>query len=164
MNSSHKTIRATNLNEISRARAKGGIAVKTELAEEFLKRDLYRNAAGKAFQAWKAYLSYLALGSRDLLINVFKGRKRLRNGKVVDYVDLVIAVMPTTLMKAVAQTLATRHGGEDIAYYTELAIDLHEYQYNGPDPLGVLSRYVNDEMARVDIEKLIKYLRERVKA
>ncbi|WP_243666504.1 hypothetical protein [Vulcanisaeta sp. JCM 16159] len=54
--------------------------------------------------------------------------------------------------------------GEDVACYTELAIDLHEYQYNGPDPLGVLSRYVNDEMARVDIEKLIKYLRERAKA
>ncbi|GAB6946365.1 hypothetical protein JCM16161A_04950 [Vulcanisaeta sp. JCM 16161] len=135
-----------DLNEISKARAKE-VVVEVELAEEFLKRGLYRNAAGKAFQAWKAYLSYLASGSRDLLINVFKGRKRLRSGKVVDYVDLVIAVMPMVLMKAVAQSLAIRHG-ENIPYYTELAIDLHEYQYNGPDSLGMLSRYVNDEMAR----------------
>ncbi|WP_243666505.1 PaREP1 family protein [Vulcanisaeta sp. JCM 16159] len=99
-----------DLNEISKARAKE-VVVEVELAEEFLKRGLYRNAAGKAFQAWKAYLSYLASGSRDLLINVFKGRKRLRSGKVVDYVDLVIAVMPMALMKAVAQSLAIRHGG-----------------------------------------------------
>ena len=150
-----------DLGEISKARAREA-AIEAELAEEFLKRGLYRNAAGKAFQAWKAYLSYLASGSKDLLVSVFKGRKRLRNGKAVDYVDLVIAVMPTGLMKAVAQILATRHGDE-VAYYTELAIDLREYQYNGPDPLGLLSRYINDEVARVDVEKLVKYLKEKVK-
>ncbi|WP_367173612.1 PaREP1 family protein [Caldivirga sp.] len=36
-----------------------------ELAERFLENGLYRNAAGKAFQGWKATLAALAANSRN---------------------------------------------------------------------------------------------------
>jgi len=44
-----------------------------ELALKFLEEGLYRNAAGKAFQAWKALLAALAVEYRDKLAERFKG-------------------------------------------------------------------------------------------
>ncbi|WP_243668918.1 PaREP1 family protein [Vulcanisaeta sp. JCM 16161] len=71
-----------NLDEIGRARIKEAEA-ELELAEKFLNDGLLRNAAGKAFQAWKAYLSYLAIKNRDLFN--FTGYKRVgRDIKVLE--------------------------------------------------------------------------------
>jgi len=40
-----------------------------------------------------------------------------------------LATMPTTALKQVAQIV-----GGDVDVYTDKALWIHEYQYNGPDP------------------------------
>ncbi|WP_054842819.1 PaREP1 family protein [Vulcanisaeta distributa] len=76
-----------------------------ELAEKFLENGLYRNAAGEAFQGWKATLVVLAANSRNELASEFKGFARLRERIRVETVDFIIAIMPTTRMKKVAMIL-----------------------------------------------------------
>jgi Archaeal PaREP1/PaREP8 family. len=49
-----------------------------EIAEKFLEEGLIRNAAGKAFQAWKAVVAAYAVDKVDDLRKVFPGVKRLR--------------------------------------------------------------------------------------
>ncbi len=49
-----------------------------ELARRFLDEGLTRNAAGKAYQAWKALVAAFAAENRDKLRDVFKGVVRLR--------------------------------------------------------------------------------------
>jgi len=44
-----------------------------ELALRFLEEGLYRNAAGKAFQAWRALLAALTVDRRDELAGRFSG-------------------------------------------------------------------------------------------
>ncbi len=66
-----------------------------------------------------------------------------------------MAVMPTTVLKPVAQVI-----GGDIDVYTNMALWLHEYQYNGPDKQGILSPYPDDESTSRDIRTLISKVRE----
>ncbi len=66
--------------------------------------------------------------------------------------------MPTTVLKPVAQVI-----GGDVDIYTNMALWLHEYQYNGPDKQGVLSPYPDDESAARDIRTLIIKIRELTK-
>lgn len=73
-----------------------------ELAEEFLKNGVVRNAAGKAFQAVKAYLAAVAAAQRDKVAAAFPGRRRLSPTKVVERGEWIIAVMPTSRMREVA--------------------------------------------------------------
>ncbi|MCC6067312.1 MAG: PaREP1 family protein, partial [Pyrobaculum sp.] len=73
-----------------------------ELALKFLEEGLYRNAAGKAFQAWKALLTALAVEHIDKLAERFKG---VRDGRRVHLADFVAAFMPTGYMLAVAKDL-----------------------------------------------------------
>jgi len=126
-----------------------------ELAEKFMDNDLYRNAAGKAFQGWKATLSVLAANSRDELAKEFRGLVRLRERISVEMVDFIIAVMPTTRMKKIAALLRPKYGS-DIILLTELALDLHEVQYNGLDKSAVLSRYLDLDMVKQDIGTIIE--------
>jgi hypothetical protein len=44
----------------------------------------------------------------------------------------VLAVMPASKLKAIADAV----GGVDI--YTNMALSLHDYRYNGPDSEGAL--------------------------
>jgi hypothetical protein len=62
----------------------------------------------------------------------FRGVKRLRgSGRRVEAVMWVLAVMPASKLKVIADAV----GGVDI--YTNMALSLHDYRYNGPDPEGV---------------------------
>ena len=117
-----------------------------EIARRFLDEGLIRNAAGKAYQAWKAVVAALAADHRDKLRAVFQGEVELRDGRKVEMADWIIALMPSSKLKRVSQVI----GGE-VLFYTSLALDLHQYQYNGPDSEGILSRYDNDESAKYDV-------------
>ena len=121
-----------------------------EIARRFLEEGLVRNAAGKAYQAWKALVAGVSVDYRDKLKNVFKGKVKIKGGKVVDKVDWVIAIMPGTALKAVSQII----GGE-VSLYTNVAILIHQYQYNGPDREGIVSPYTSDEEAKSDIVLLL---------
>ncbi|MEM1627570.1 MAG: PaREP1 family protein [Sulfolobaceae archaeon] len=121
-----------------------------EVARHFLDQGLIRNAASKAYQAWKALVAAFAVDYRDKLNNIFRGKVRIKGGKKVEKVDWVIAVMPSNVIKVVSQVI----GGE-INIYTNLALLIHQYQYNGPDKEGILSPYSSDEIAKNDILLLI---------
>ncbi|AAL63169.1 PaREP1 family protein [Pyrobaculum aerophilum] len=127
-----------------------------EISEEFLEEGLVRNAAGKAFQSWKAVVAAHSVDKLEELKKAFPGRKRLRGSRrVVEKAMWVIAIMPTSALKKVAQII----GGE-VDLYTNLALLLHEYQYNGPDPEGILSIYPDDDSAAKDVRKLIEKARQ----
>lgn len=133
-----------------------------QLARKFMEQGLLRNAAGKAFQAWKAYLAALASEHINELARYFPGRRRLRSGRVVNYVELIVALMPTAKMSNVAQVLDRLLGG-GIEALTDIAIKLHEYQYNDIDPSGEVGRYSSEEFVKMDLEKLLNALDEHIK-
>ncbi|ABP50150.1 MAG: PaREP1 family protein [Pyrobaculum arsenaticum] len=121
-------------------------ALECKLALEFLEEGLLRTAAGKAFQCWKAYLAAVAVEARDLLKSRFPGVTKIRKGEEVEEVeevDVMIAVVPTTRMAEIA-TMLSRRFGDEVVKYTMLALELHRYQYNGPDPEGVISNIPDD--------------------
>ncbi len=124
-----------------------------ELARRFLEEGLIRNAAGKAYQAWKALVAAFAAENRDKLKDLFKGIVKVRGSKVVEKVDWMIAIMPSNALKRISQLI-----GGDISIYTNLAILIHQYQYNGPDKSGILSQYWDDESAKVDIIQLLEVI------
>ena len=127
-----------------------------ELALKFLGQDLHRNAAGKAFQAWKALLAAVAAQHREAIAKRYAGAVRDKTGKLRSRADMVIALMPTTRMREAASALEEVCGRE-LIHLTDIALNLHEFQYNGLDPKGVVSRYTNLE----DVEKDVKYLAEK---
>ena len=71
--------------------------------------------------------------------------------------------MPTTKMKELSRLLEEA-GHEGIPFVTALALDLHEYQYHGPDPDMALSKYTTRESAAADVLLLLKELTRRVEA
>lgn len=129
-----------------------------EIARKFLEEGLTRNAAGKAYQAWKAVVAALAAGHRERLRAVFPGEVELRDGRKVEMADWIIALMPSNKLKRVSQVI----GGE-VVFYTSLALDLHQYQHNGPDSEGILSRYDSDESAKFDILVLLDGVEKELK-
>ena len=68
----------------------------TELILRFLEEGLHRNAAGKAFQAWKAALA--AALARDEMLKRYRGKVATREGAEVELADWLIALMPTGRM------------------------------------------------------------------
>jgi PaREP1 len=55
-------------------------------------------------------------------------------------------------------------GHEGITFVTALALDLHEYQYHGPDPDMALSKYATRESVAADVVELLQELIKRVEA
>ncbi|ABO07825.1 PaREP1 family protein [Pyrobaculum calidifontis] len=127
-----------------------------ELAERFLEEGFVRNAAGKAFQAWKTLVAAYAVDKVEELKNAFPGRKKPRGMRGrAESALWVLAIMPTTALKQVAQIV-----GGDVDIYTDKALWIHEYQYDGPDPQAILSPYPDDEVAVRDIKRLVEKVRE----
>ncbi|WP_291766239.1 PaREP1 family protein [Caldivirga sp. UBA161] len=124
-----------------------------DLAIKFLEQGLHRNAAGKAFQAWKAVLAAAAALNRDLVAKRYPGTVKDRVGVIRSRVDMVIALMPTVRMREVAGILMDKYGWE-VLYLTDLALSIHEFQYNGLDPGGIVSKYVNVHDAERDVRHL----------
>ena len=70
--------------------------------------------------------------------------------KILDRVDWLIAVMPTSYMLGLSAMI-----GDEIHYLTAIALYLHQYLYNGPDREGLLSQYRSDDEAKVDISLVV---------
>jgi Tfp pilus assembly protein PilF len=49
-----------------------------------------------------------------------------------------------------------------ISAWTAIALDLHDYQYHGPDPDMALSKYATRRSAAADVLLLLKELARRV--
>ncbi|MEL9991204.1 MAG: PaREP1 family protein [Thermoproteus sp.] len=147
------------LGEIAEARLRES-AVEAELAKKFLQAGLLRNAAGKAFQAWRAYLSYLSIKHHDLFR--IEGYKALGGGASVPRREWILAVVPTSMLAKIAEAL--REKEPEVVELTALALIIYEYQYNGPDPTGMLSKIPDDQAARAHIERLVGRLEEKLTA
>ena len=120
------------------------------LAKKLLEDGLTRNAAGKAFQAWKDLLSCLIYLNLDKLAKDEKEKEwYLKSGIYV----------PTSKMRRLAQRLE-EVGPQSLILNTILALRLHTYQYNGPDPDGVWYGPRDEEEAKEDIKLLLKAFKE----
>jgi hypothetical protein len=125
-------------------------------ALEFLEWGLTRHAAGKAFQAWKALLAALLrleLDKLKALAKTEEERKWLESRAVPR--------VPTTKMKELGRLLE-EVGHYGISAWTAVALDLHDYQYHGPDPDMALSKYATRKSAAADVLLLLKELARRV--
>ncbi|MGC9153232.1 MAG: PaREP1 family protein [Vulcanisaeta sp.] len=130
--------------------------IEARLAIEFLNKGLVRNAAGKAFQSWRAFLAALLRLELDKLVQIARSDEERQW-----LINKAVPRIPTSRMKALSQML------EDVGYgvlsaWTDKALDLHDYQYNGPDPDMALSKYRNREEAAYDIRLLINELIRRI--
>jgi hypothetical protein len=134
------------------ARLQAALA-EAELALRFLEEGLHRNAAGKAFQAWKAALAAAAALARDELLRRYKGKVATREDTEVELADWLIALMPTGRMWEVARALRQIYG-DVVVLLTALALNLHEVQYNGLDESGILSKYSTLQQVEEDIKEL----------
>lgn len=131
------------------------------LALEFLEQGYVRNSAGKALQAWKALTgALLALEGDKILERLNEEQRRWLREKAIPRV-------PTSRLKPLSRLLEEAAG---IPYYgplTDRVLDLHDYQYHGPDPDLELSKYRSREEAAHDIlyilRELARIVEERVR-
>jgi len=137
--------------------------VEARLALEFLRRGLTRNAAGKACQAWRAVLAALLKLELERLKAVVKTEEERRWLE-----EKAVPRVPTTKMIPLSQMLREL-GYRDVAFITDRALNLHDYQYHGPDPDMALSKYrTREEAARAVVELVsavvdyVQRLRKRV--
>jgi len=128
------------------------------LALEYLERGFTRDAAGMAFHAWKALLAALLRLELERLKALAKTEeeKKWLESKAVPRV-------PTTRMKELGRLLEEA-GHYGISAWTAVALDLHDYQYHGPDPDTALSKYATRQSAAADVLLLLKELLRRVEA
>jgi hypothetical protein len=124
-----------------------------ELALRFLEEGLHRNAAGRAFQAWKAALAAAAALARDEMLKRYRRKVATREDTEVELADWLIALMPTGRLWEVARVLR-RIYGDVVVLLTALALNLHEVQHNGLDESGVLSKYSTLQQVKKDIKEL----------
>ena len=137
--------------------------MEARLALDFLKRGLTRNAAGKAFQAWRAVLAVLLKLELERLKALAKTEEERRWLE-----ERAVPRVPTTKMIQLSQMLREL-GYRDVSAWTNLALNLHDYQYHGPDPDMALIKYrTREEAARAVVELVsavvdyVQRLREKV--
>jgi len=124
--------------------------VEAKLALDFLKRGLTRNAAGKAFQAWRAVLAALLKLEPERVKVMVKSEEERRWLE-----ERAAPRVPTSKMVPLSLMLE-QLGYEDVAYITDRALNLHDYQYHGPDPDMALSKYRTREEAALAVKSLVK--------
>ncbi|GAB6943278.1 PaREP1 family protein [Vulcanisaeta sp. JCM 14467] len=130
--------------------------VEASLAVKFLEDGLVRNAAGKVFQAWRALLAALLKLELDKLLKLVRSDEERQW-----LINRAVPRVPTSRMKALSQMLE-EIGHRNMSAWTSIALDLHDYQHNGPDPDMAVSKYRNREEAAIDIKLLINELVRRV--
>jgi hypothetical protein len=127
------------------------------LALEFLERGLTRNAACKAFQAWRALLAALLRLELDRLKALAKTEEERR------WLEAKAVPRVPSRMKELGRLLEGA-GHYGVSAWTDKALDLHDYQHHGPDPDAVLSKYVTRGEAAADVLLLTQELLRRVEA
>ncbi|AEM39714.1 PaREP1 family protein [Pyrolobus fumarii 1A] len=131
------------------------------LALRFLGEGYTRNAAGKVFQAWRALTAAILALELDRVLGRFESE---RDRKWI--LEKGLPRVPSTRLKTLGQ-LIEELGYPHYTHFTSTALDLHDYQYHGPDPDAELSKYANREEAARDIiyllERLTEIIEERVK-
>jgi len=130
-----------------------------DLAERLMNDGLLRNAAGKAYQAVKAYVAAVAVNFRPQLAKYFPGKKKISPSKEVEKVDWIIAIMPSSKLRKVVAII----GDDQLRLLTEIALDLHEFQYNGFDKDSEVSRYDSEEFVKKDILYIVNFIKSKVK-
>ena len=130
--------------------------VEALLALEFLDKGYTRNAAGKAFQAWKALLAALLALEKDKLNKLLKFEEERKW-----LLDIGVSRVPTSKLKTLARLL-TRVGYSHFSYYVDKVLNIHDYQYYGPDPDMAMSKYTSESEATQDILELLHTLIELV--
>jgi len=129
------------------------------LALRFLEEGYTRNAAGKAFQAWRA------LTAAILTLRIDEITRNLPEKETKWIREKAITRIPSTRLKALGQLIEKHVPGYSFA--TDKALDLHDYQYHGPDPDAELSKYRSREEAAKDViillDKLIEIVKNHVK-
>ncbi|WP_054854162.1 PaREP1 family protein [Vulcanisaeta distributa] len=130
--------------------------VEARLALRFLDEGLVRNAAGKAFQAWRAFLAALLRLEIDKLLQVVKTEEERKW-----LMERAVPRVPTTRLVRLSQMLE-EVGHYGLSAWTAVALELHDYQYNGPDPDMALSKFRDREEAAVAVVSLIKELVNRI--
>ena len=126
------------------------------LALSFLDMGYTRNAAGKAFQAWKALVGAILALEKDRLEKLLADReKKWLETKGIPWV-------PTGSLKPLSQLLEEKTGYKYFSFYTDKALDLHTYQYQGSDPERLLSKHASRKEAATDTLLLLKVLVELV--
>jgi hypothetical protein len=53
-------------------------------------------------------------------------------------------------------------GDRELRLMVELALNLHEFRYNGLDGDAEVSRYASEEMVKRDIEDVVAYIKRAV--
>ncbi|AKT33792.1 Archaeal PaREP1/PaREP8 family [Pyrobaculum sp. WP30] len=127
------------------------------LALEYLERGFTRDAAGMAFHAWKAFMAALLRLELDKLRSLAKMEEERRWLE-----SRAVPRIPTAKMKELSRLLRDV-GHVGITFVTDKALDLHDYQYHGPDPDMALSKYTTRESA-ADVVELVQELARRVEA
>ncbi len=129
--------------------------VESRLALEFLSKGLVRNAAGKAFQAWRALMAALLRLELDKLRAMVKADEERRWLE-----STVVPRVPTTRMMQLSLMLSDI-GYTGISAWTDRALNLHDYQYNGPDPDLALSKFRSrEEAARATMEFIAEIVKQ----
>jgi len=130
--------------------------VEARLALRFLEEGLTRNAAGKAFQAWRALLAALLRLELEWLKALVKTEEERRWLE-----STAVPRVPTTKMVALSLMLE-KAGHEGISLWTDRALLLHDYQYNGPDPDMALSKFGSRGEAVEYVLRLVGEVARRV--
>ncbi len=131
------------------------------LALRFLEEGYTRNAAGKVFLAWRALTGALLALERGRVVERLEGGEERRW-----FEETAIPRVPSSRLKPLAGLLE-EVGYRDYTHYTSTVLELHDYQYHGPDPSGELSKYPSREDAVRDmlsiLAKLAGIVEERVR-
>ena len=130
--------------------------IEANLAIRFLKDGLVRNAAGKAFQAWRALLAALLRLELDKLIQFAKSDEEKKW-----LMEKAVPRIPTSRMIILSKMISDI-GYAGVYFVTNTALNLHDYQYNGPDPDMALSKFRNREEAAAAILELVKEIMRRI--
>ena len=143
-----------DLEELARLKLKESL-LESKLALEYLDKGIIRNAAGKAFQAWKALIAALiALNFERLSKDLSEDQKEWLKEKGI--------LAPTSKLIPLSLMLEEKVDLDGITHATSTALDLHDYQYNGPDPDLIFSKYTEPESAKESTKLLIKTLLEYI--